>query len=1006
MLYRKLIVLWVVLLLGLRAVFAIEGNDQSYTLKLWTVEDRLPGTPLTGLTQQRDGYIWLSTETKLVRFNGVEFEAMQVPDEIRQVTGELRGVACGVPDGVWFFGYQGIGCFHAGQWQSWPVGESAAVVGRLLGIVISGDGVVRAYAERGLLEALTAADDQSTRFVARACPVPYDDRATLGAVTGADVDRNGRMWLTAWNGLLEYSDGRYDDKSMRLPDFLVEAVSGVHAGGSGRLWINGPNGIAYLENNIWTPIGFPENAGHVTEMFEVSDGSLWIGNPTGIYRWKEGQWSHIGEQDVSGGMAVNKIIEDAEGTIWAACDGGLLRIRGRSVGRVHSDGAVTDGTAYSLSRLPDGSLWVGFKGHAARLTADTERILQTVYLDADLPVISILQDKGGQVWMGTLGGGLFKSSGDGVSSISQRDYSLPVIHTVYTLFEDAERGMLAGTPQGVMRISASGELEKIELAGLRIDEAVRHLYRDGSGTIWISCDNIGVIGIDKGGATQTIDEQAGLKGYARVVSRDSSGNLWIGSTAGLFVVVERRVYSMEDKIGGFNDAVLQIAEDRHQRIWLGTKSGLLCLSYSSLESLIESELPDYRRGVCVLKLGASDGIPGERALGGVSALDVSGGGAARMLFPFDDGIAIFDPDDFKLIEVAPRVVIEKVFCNGEKLLDNMEGELSATVLAPGVRNIVIHFASLSPGGQSSAVFRYRVAGVHQAGWSPVQRERTASFEWLPPGGYLLEVVAGSGGVWSEESVKFAFEIKAWFWQSTWFYVVLALGLAAAVFLFARWLMNHRYKLQMAILKREEALHHERARISRDIHDDLGNGLSVVATLSELAHSDVDKASVHKRLDQIYEVANELARNVDEIVWAVNPVNDGWEPFISYFEQYTEYFLGNSALRFHFVRPADLNDVKVASKTRHHLLLAVREALGNILKHAAATQVSIVMAIREDLLEITVKDDGIGFDPQTDAGVGHNGLKNMRRRMNEINGTFTIVSQAGEGSTLTFTVALH
>jgi len=1004
MLFRKIILLSAAVLFFAVAISATGTSEDSYTMKLWTVEDRLPGTPLTGLTQAERGYIWLSTETKLIRFNGVGFEALPVPQEVLEVTGSLRGVVCGVPRGIWFFGYQGVGCFKDGQWQSWPVGDSVAVLGRLLGVLISDEGVVRAYAERGLFEAVTAEDDQTTRFVARACPVPYDDRATLGAVTAAAVDRQGRLWMTAWNGLVEYSNGRYDDKSMRLPDFLVEAVSGVHAGRSGRLWINGPNGIAYLENNIWTPIGFPENAGHVTEMFEVSDGSLWIGNPTGIYRWKNGNWSHIGEQDVPGGMAVNTIIEDAEGTIWAACDGGLLRIRKRSVERMRSDGVVTDGTAYSLSQLPGGSLWVGFKGHAARLTADTARILQTVYLDADLPVSSILQDESGQVWIGTLGGGLFKSSGERVSIISQRDYSISMVHTVYALLEDPDLGILAGTPQGLMRISTSGELVAVELPGVTIDETVRHLYRDESGTLWVSCDNIGVIGIHKNGSKQYITESTGLKGYVRVVYSDSNGSLWIGTTAGLFVLVDGRVYSMEDKIGGFNHAVLQIAEDRHKRIWLGTKNGLLCLSYSSVDSLIKSELSDHTQGVCVLRLGVADGLPGQRALGGAS-LPKGNGGSGKMFFPFDEGIAVFDPDDFKFAEKAPMVVIEKVFANGRKLLDNIDGPCRGVVFSPGVRNIVIQFASLSPGTQRSAFFRYRVSGLHQEGWTPVQGESSASFEFLPPGEYVLEVVVGSRGVWSEKSVKFPFEVEAWFWQRPWFYILIALVLAMVVFLFARWLINHRYKLQMAVLKREEALHHERARISRDIHDDLGNGLSVVATLSELAHADVEKESAHKRLDQIYDVANELARNVDEIVWAVNPVNDGWEPFISYFEQYTEYFLGNSSLRFHFVRPADLNDVKVASKNRHHLLLAVREAIGNILKHSGATQVSIVMAIKGNMLEITVKDDGVGFDPAIDAGVGHNGLKNMQRRMNEINGTFDIQSQAGEGSTLTFMVSL-
>jgi signal transduction histidine kinase len=248
-------------------------------------------------------------------------------------------------------------------------------------------------------------------------------------------------------------------------------------------------------------------------------------------------------------------------------------------------------------------------------------------------------------------------------------------------------------------------------------------------------------------------------------------------------------------------------------------------------------------------------------------------------------------------------------------------------------------------------------------------------------------------------------VRAYFWQTVWFYLLLSTGLAVVVFLIARWILWHRYQLQMALLKREEALALERARISRDIHDELGNGLSVVATLSELAHNDVENGTVHKRLDQIYEVANELARNVDETVWAVNPANDGWEPFISYFEQYTEYFLGNSGLRFHFTRPAELVERPIASKTRHHLLLAVREAVGNVLKHASAKQVRIALRLDGDILEARVEDDGVGFDPAQPGGVGHDGLGNMARRMKEAGGTLDIQSAPGRGTCVTFRVPL-
>jgi len=422
-----------------------------------------------------------------------------------------------------------------------------------------------------------------------------------------------------------------------------------------------------------------------------------------------------------------------------------------------------------------------------------------------------------------------------------------------------------------------------------------------------------------------------------------------------------------------------------------------------LQRLAQADSSEESIAIRMLHLGVSDGLPGERCMGGAASL--GGPKKGRIWFPFENGVVVVDPRRVELSGRPPVVAIEKIFVNGKRILDNTESRLSQTVFAPGARNIVFHFAALSPGSPDSVRFRYCVEGLHK-GWSPVQAERVAAFEWLPPGRYTLKVVAEAGGIWNMNETVFTFEVKAHFWQTVWFYLALSLSLATIVFLTARWMLRHRYQLQMAVLKREEALANERARISRDIHDDLGNGLSVVATLSELAHNDVEKGTAHKRLDQIYDVANELARNVDEIVWAVNPKNDGWEPFLSYFEQYTEYFLGNSGLRFHFTRPVELVARPIASKTRHHLLLAVREAVGNVLKHASAKQVKITMRIDRTILEARVEDDGVGFDTSKKTGVGHDGLGNMTRRMKEAGGTLTVTSVLGQGTCVIFRVPLE
>lgn len=110
------------------------GNavTEAYALKLWTVEDRLPGSPVVGVAQAQDGYLWLATPAQLIRFNGVEFYDVPVPEAVRQKTGWLSGVFCGQARGVWVYGADGIARYLAGEWQVWPAASAQpGTVGRI-----------------------------------------------------------------------------------------------------------------------------------------------------------------------------------------------------------------------------------------------------------------------------------------------------------------------------------------------------------------------------------------------------------------------------------------------------------------------------------------------------------------------------------------------------------------------------------------------------------------------------------------------------------------------------------------------------------------------------------------------------------------------------------------------------------------------------------------------------------------------------------------------------------
>ena len=204
---------------------------------------------------------------------------------------------------------------------------------------------------------------------------------------------------------------------------------------------------------------------------------------------------------------------------------------------------------------------------------------------------------------------------------------------------------------------------------------------------------------------------------------------------------------------------------------------------------------------------------------------------------------------------------------------------------------------------------------------------------------------------------------------------------------------------------QAALEAERARIARDMHDELGTHVTRIKLLGELIERETAcpaKAFGYAR--RISRIATELAQAMDEIVWAVSPEKDRLENFVHYLSAFTEELLSATHLTYRLDFPKEVPEFFLPADVRHNLFLAAKEALHNAVKHSRGTTVHVGLSLTGELLEVSVRDDGVGFAPAAASEEG-DGLRNLCERLRAIGGTCAVQSQPGQGTSIHLLVPL-
>jgi two-component sensor histidine kinase len=239
-----------------------------------------------------------------------------------------------------------------------------------------------------------------------------------------------------------------------------------------------------------------------------------------------------------------------------------------------------------------------------------------------------------------------------------------------------------------------------------------------------------------------------------------------------------------------------------------------------------------------------------------------------------------------------------------------------------------------------------------------------------------------------------------FWQTAWFQIAWLSVCGVIVGICLR--LTGKLALQS---KAQEILAGERARIARDIHDEVGAGLTQLVLLGEVNQSELPADSRGRRqFNEVSEKARGLLRAMNEVVWVVNSQRDTLRDFASYVSKYAQTFLQATPIRCRLDVGEEISAVPFDLAIRRNLFLALKEALHNAVKHSGATELFLRIHRQDQGVVVVIEDNGKGFDPKN-ADPQRNGLANMAQRAESVGGTCRICSRPGAGCSIEFTAPL-
>ncbi|HEX4228749.1 MAG TPA: two-component regulator propeller domain-containing protein [Bryobacteraceae bacterium] len=964
-----------------RQSFALDPNRTltQYVHRIWGQDEGLIQPTIYSILQTSNGFLWLGTQDRLIRFDGIRFHEFSEFNDSQFEHSLIRSLFEDRDGNLW------IASLGNGVARLAPDGS-----------------VTRFTTRQGLPndEVFCIVSDAQDHiwFCTNGGLARWDARDGFRTFTTADglpsnqthsfcESKDGTQWVTAFDAPLSIGrNGHFQPFHAQSGPPLPRAISALQCAEDNSVWAGSDNGLFHIENGAVRQ--FTSRDGLLDDsVFALAagpHGSIWIGTRSGINRYRpidgsRGEFSTYSTRDGLSHSSVLALYVDREGTLWAGTKNGLDQFTDGNVTPYTTHEGMPGNDAGPVIEDSAGRLWVGtqdcglseFDGHRFHTLTTRNGLVSN-------RILSLEVDRRGDLWAGGEGGLNRLRDGRVISTFTRRN-GLP--GDVQSLFVDKTGQLWAGTDEG-LRVFNGVRFERPNLPQASKVTDVLAIAGTQHVQLFVSADPGGLYVLKDG-----VFRPASITGVPHSVSSfyiDQVRHIaWFGTLgSGLLRWQNGALTHIHTKDGLYDNRIYSILKDDSGNFWLASSKGIFRVS--------EKDLEDFSAG----RIRTVTSIPfttGQLRFECQSDVQPAAWRThdGRLWFSTTSGLVVVDPRHLGRTTIPPPVQITATFLNGQP--KNLNG---LDLHGPFQKNLEIRYAGLSFISPEKVTFRYMLEGYDKS-WVEAGTRREAFFTNLPPGHFHFKVQArNADGIPSTRNAGLDFVIEPLIYQRSWFWVLVAGCLAL--------LIAAGYRLRINRLQsRFDLVLAERGRIARELHDTLLQGLSGVTMQLQALWTRLPLSRDREALADIIEDAGRCSTEARQSLWGLRVMDASPLGFPASLAKIAREATGGTATSL--VLDIDRVSHGQFGEIEFQLLRIAQEAITNVVRHAAADTLTVSLKATGQGFVLSIADDGDGFDVDRDL-FGHFGLVGMRERAAEIGATLSVSSTRGVGSRVTVSLA--